>query len=245
LDPDEICAFQANRQDRKDLTIRENQRQIETELYKVNTMVSSANPRVGVVDADIGTWPSSIKMIDSLGYSVNRVSDPSALGSFSHIVLPGVGNFEYASRKLQDNGWMEALRSYADKGKALLGICLGMQLLGNSSEEGSGQGLGLLDFASAKLSVVGPRRVPNIGWAKVTPTSDNSLLRNFEDEARFYFVHSYAVPKDAPSAIGLSMHNDQFSSVVASGNIAGVQFHPEKSHRFGMKLFENFLEQDD
>jgi imidazole glycerol-phosphate synthase subunit HisH len=197
---------------------------------------------VGVVDAGIGTWPSSIKMIDSLGYRVSRVSQPQDLNSFTHIVLPGVGNFEAASRKLEEGGWMEAIRNVAQLGKPLLGICLGMQLLGNSSEEGQGHGLGLLDFRSERLEAVGPRRVPNIGWASVEQVRKHDLFRDFEAEARFYFVHSYAVPENAPSCLGITLHNNEFASVVSHENVIGVQFHPEKSHRFGMKLFENFLE---
>jgi glutamine amidotransferase len=210
----------------------------------METMSANRGISVGIIDIGIGTWASQLNIIRFLGYEAETVNEPEGLESFSHIILPGVGNFARAIEKLDSKGWRDSITNYAATGSKLLGVCLGMQLLGNSSEEGPGAGLGLLDFASISLSQDGPRRVPNIGWGKVHPKNNNQLLQNLGNDPRFYFVHSFAVPAQVDSAVGISQHNSEFASVVSKGNISGVQFHPEKSHRFGMRLFENFLIQD-
>lgn len=202
-----------------------------------------APPRVGVVDAGIGTWTSIINMLSHMGLSAHRANSTESLESFSHLILPGVGNFQSATIVLEKEGWKDAVLDYAQTGKPVLGVCLGMQLLGIGSEEGAGSGLGLLNFSASALSQGGPRRVPNFGWARLEPQIEHPLLSDFEPDARFYFVHSYAVPSTSDDSIATSMHNDKFSSVVGKDNVLGVQFHPEKSHRFGMKLFENFVGQ--
>ena len=198
---------------------------------------------VGIIDLGIGTWASQVNIIRFMGYKVETVIDPRNLPEFTHAILPGVGNFARAAERLNSNGWRESIREYADNGSKLLGVCLGMQLLGQSSEEGPGSGLGLLDFECTTLDSDGLRRVPNIGWGRVQSTVNHSLLRDLGDNSRFYFSHSYSVPAGVDSTVGITEHNSIFSSVVAKGNISGVQFHPEKSHRYGMRLFENFLNQ--
>jgi glutamine amidotransferase len=197
--------------------------------------------KVGVIDAGMGTWPSTINMVSAIGFEAERVNEPEDAMKFTHLVMPGVGSFQAGSQKLASTGWLDAARDFASSGKSLLGICLGMQLLGASSEEGQGRGLDVLSFSSERLQVGGSRKIPNIGWATVQSTTDHPLLRNLGDDARFYFVHSFAVPVETKETIGITQHNEPFTSVVAKGNVMGVQFHPEKSSRFGMRLFENFL----
>ncbi len=198
---------------------------------------------VGIIDLGIGTWASQVNIIRYMGYKVETVMDPIHLSKFTHVILPGVGNFAKAAEKLNSNGWRESIKGYAENGSKLLGVCLGMQLLGKSSEEGPGVGLGVLDFNCRILDSEGLRRVPNIGWGQIQSTQDHPLLRDLGENARFYFSHSYSVPAGLDSTVGTTEHNSIFSSAISRDNVSGVQFHPEKSHRYGMRLLENFLNQ--
>lgn len=201
----------------------------------------SAGEFVGVVDYGVGTWTSVVNMIDSLGINVESCQNPDELGKFSHIILPGVGNFSVAASQLDLMGWRHSLLEKVSAGLPTLGICLGMQLLGEASEESSGKGLGVMPFESQKLSENGALRVPHMGWNSVEIQTEHEIFSGWTPESRFYFVHSFAVPLSGASTIGVTKHNEIFSSVVARENVVGVQFHPEKSHRFGKKLFENFV----
>lgn len=196
---------------------------------------------VGVVDYGIGTWTSVVNMLDTAGINSVSCRDPNELSKFSHIVLPGVGNFSAAASQIDRMGWRDALLERVGAGVPTLGICLGMQLLGKDSEESAGEGLAVLPLTSKKLSEKGNFRVPHMGWNSVNIEMDHEIFSGWTTEFRFYFVHSFAIPPSAPSTIGSSIHNERFSSVIASENVIGVQFHPEKSHRFGKKFFENFI----
>jgi len=198
--------------------------------------------QVGVINYGVGTWTSVVNMLGTLGLDAEPCKDPDSLLRFSHIILPGVGNFSIAATVLKEMGWTEAIQDRISAGIPTLGICLGMQLLGEGSEESPGEGLGRMHFRSKKLSEEGGLRVPHMGWNTVEIQSDHKIFSGWTNEFRFYFVHSYAVPIIDNTTIGSSMHNETFSSVVAKENVVGVQFHPEKSHRFGMKLLENFVE---
>ena len=204
--------------------------------------MSSVGPNVGVVNYGVGTWTSVVNMLQSNGVDAESCSKPEALSNFTHIVLPGVGNFSVAASTLEQQGWPSAINNFVLTGSPVLGICLGMQLLGEESEESPGIGLGLMHFGSKKLSEEGKLRVPHMGWNTVEIQSDHRIFQGWTPEFRFYFVHSYAVPVLGETTIGISMHNEPFSAVVAKDNVVGVQFHPEKSHRFGKKLLENFIE---
>lgn len=196
--------------------------------------------RVGILDYGVGTWTSVLNMIDSMGCDSLPCSSPLDLGEATHLVLPGVGNFGRASEALEGGKWVDAVISFAASGRPVLGICLGMQLLGLGSEEAKGVGLGLMSFRSKKLDINGTIRTPHMGWSSIEPSTDHPIFDGWDSDFRFYFVHSYAVPENAPESIGLTKHNQKFSSMVAKDNIIGVQFHPEKSRKYGMKLLENF-----
>lgn len=204
--------------------------------------MSGSTEFVGVVDYGVGTWTSVVNMLDSIGVNAVSCQDPNQLTKFSHIILPGVGNFSVAAGQLDRMAWRHYLTERVSAGVPLLGICLGMQLLGATSEESAGNGLGLIPFASKKLSKDGTLRVPHMGWNSVEIQSEHSIFTGWMPDFRFYFVHSFAVPISGESTIGVSIHNEPFSSVVAKENLVGVQFHPEKSHRFGKRLLENFVE---
>jgi glutamine amidotransferase len=116
-----------------------------------------------------------------------------------------------------------------------------MQLLGSGSREGEGTGLDLLDFSSEQLSTEGQLRIPHIGWNTVQQTSVHPIFKDWTEDSRFYFVHSFAVSDSCPDSIGTTVHNKPFTSIVAKKNIVGVQFHPEKSHKHGQTLLTNFV----
>lgn len=195
---------------------------------------------MGVVDYGIGTWTSIVNMLDTLGINSVSCRDPNELSKFSHIILPGVGNFSVAASQIDRMGWRDNLLERVKAGVPTLGICLGMQLLGKDSEESPGAGLAVLPLTTKKLSEKGDLRVPHMGWNSVEIEMDHEIFSGWTPDSRFYFVHSFAVPLSEASTIGVTKHNERFSSVVARENVVGVQFHPEKSHRFGKKLFENF-----
>jgi|688.fasta_scaffold323399_2 glutamine amidotransferase len=201
-----------------------------------------ATELIGVINYNIGTWTSVVNMLDAIGVRAVSCSNPDELSEFSHIVLPGVGNFYTASEQLDRLGWREPIKEIIKSGTPTLGICLGMQLLGQSSEESEGNGLGVLDFRSELLSNEGPFRVPHMGWNSVQDLSNHSIFDGWRPDSRFYFVHSFAVPVGSPDAIGHTNHNQLFTSIVAKENVVGVQFHPEKSRDYGRKLLENFVE---
>jgi imidazole glycerol-phosphate synthase subunit HisH len=167
-------------------------------------------------------------------------SSPESLDRFSHLVLPGVGHYTEGTTRLNDGGWREPIIDFAGSGKPLLGVCLGMQLLGEGSEEGDGEGLGLLPFRLEKIPVAPGTPVPHMGWNTVVASGKGSPLLESEEEARFYFVHSFAVRADSAVAQGVTDYGVPFASVVGHENVHGVQFHPEKSHRFGLTLLRNF-----
>jgi glutamine amidotransferase len=197
---------------------------------------------IGVIDYEIGTWTSVVNMLEQIGVKASVCRNPERLNEFTHVILPGVGNFLEASSKLDELQWRDPLIAKIDSGAPTLGICLGMQLLGRSSEESDGIGLGVMDFKSELLSSDGPFRVPHMGWNSVQIESSHPIFNGWSNDSRFYFVHSFAVPETSVDAIGLSSHNQVFTSVVARNNVVGVQFHPEKSRGYGKKLLENFVE---
>jgi glutamine amidotransferase len=160
-------------------------------------------------------------------------------------VLPGVGAFDRGVERLRATGWWEPILDFAAAGKQVLGVCLGMQLLGESSEEGSARGLGLLRARSVRFpaEVDGRRlKVPHMGWNEVRALREAPLLGGLETEARFYFAHSYRLVCDDPTdVVAVAEYGGQLAAYVRRGAVQGVQFHPEKSHRFGLRLFKNFV----
>ncbi len=194
---------------------------------------------VGIVHSGIGTTASMLNMLRSAGIEAEIVDAPARLDRFSHLILPGVGHYTEGSTRLNDGGWREPIVAFAASGKPLLGVCLGMQLLGTGSAEGPGDGLGILPFWLQKIPAAEGVPVPHMGWNTVKSTTPTPLLRS-EEDARFYFVHTFAVGADSPVALGITQHGIDFASVVGRDNVHGVQFHPEKSHRFGRLLLQNF-----
>lgn len=194
----------------------------------------------------MGNLGSIQNMFKYIGIESKIESDPDKIKDASKILLPGVGSFDTAMKKIKEKNLLEVLNEKALKEKVpVLGICLGMQLLTNESEEGELKGLGWIPAktVSFKDRISSNLRVPHMGWNIVKKNANSLLTSDFEDfdESRFYFVHSYFVKVDNDkNSILKTKYGVEFDSAIQNDNIYGAQFHPEKSHKFGMKLFENF-----
>lgn len=200
--------------------------------------------KIGVISAGLGTAVSISNLINKIGQQAEIVTDFNEIHNFSHVVLPGVGSFDEGSKLIVETDWGEAIRGHVSKGKMLLGVCLGMQLLGNRSDEGTLRGLGILDFENSKLVPSIGFKVPNIGWEKVEFLTDHPIASGLQNTNRFYFVHSFGVRSTCEFQLAKTAHTEPFCSVIGFENVVGVQFHPEKSHRYGKTLMANFLGMD-
>lgn len=205
--------------------------------------------KVLIIDYGMGNLASVKNMLEYLGAEVTISSIPKHSENFNHIILPGVGYFSKAMENLIKTGWHEQLNILKEKEKNILGICLGAQLLCKSSEEGNVDGLNWFPVKTVKFPYLTPSGdkslVPHMGWSSVRIMADSPLLRGLEEENRFYFVHSFYIEakNSFQGQVGVSEYNQtSFTSVISKDNVSGAQFHPEKSHKFGLKFFSNFLE---
>jgi len=200
---------------------------------------------IGIVDYNMGNLASVINAFKSVGAEIAVESDPAKLKEYDKLILPGVGAFGDAMEHLKENGMDEAVKAYAKSGKPLLGICLGMQLLFESSEEfGSHKGLGLIEgrvVAFDKSKFDHKLKVPHMGWNELFKQNETSLFDGLEKEFYLYFVHSFHIVCDDKYAIGKTYYGYEFVSAVNKDNIYGIQPHPEKSHENGLKIIENFV----
>jgi len=198
-----------------------------------------------IIDCGMGNPGSILNMIRKLGKEVCITNDAKKILSATHILFPGVGSFDNGIKKLSSSGMLPNIEKRVLQDKIpFLGICLGMQLLFSTSEEGVSSGLCWLPGKVTRFNFNSDRalKIPHMGWNSVRPTSYGSLFNGLEEEARFYFVHSYYVECDNHEHIlGYTNYGISFASTVQYQNIYGVQFHPEKSHRFGLTLLKNFL----
>ena len=196
---------------------------------------------IGLVDYGLGNLGSVTNMLKRVGAESHRVSTAEEVLASDKVLLPGIGAFDTGMLRLRDHGLFEPLREFAASGRPLFGICLGMQLLLDSSEEGVEPGLGLIPGTSARFAEQPDLRVPHMGWNIVTPTKDDPLVADLEPDSRFYFVHSYKVmPDRQEDVLGSTEYGGPFASMIRSGNVMGAQYHPEKSHAFGMRVLKNF-----
>lgn len=200
---------------------------------------------IAVVDYGHGNLGSILNMLRKLGGAGTLVSDARVLEDADKIILPGVGAFDSGMGAIKERGLRDVLikKVAADK-TPLLGICLGMQLLGQSSEEGMSDGLSLIPGCCRRFPSDGdPRfKVPRMGWSEVVPSASSRLFAGIEGSPRFYFVHSYYFECNRQEDMAASAnYSIQYAAAIERENIFGVQFHPEKSHRFGMQLLLNFM----
>ena len=197
---------------------------------------------VAIVDYGMGNIASVRNMIKKIGGNSIFTSNKDEIFKSERIILPGVGAFDAGMSALKSSGLDEVLVSAADNGSNILGICLGFQLLFNSSEEGKLSGLGLVNGKVKKFNNTS-LRVPHMGWNIIKATSNSILFdKDKNRDQRFYFVHSYfAECEDISDISATCFYGDDFTCAVEKQNILGVQFHPEKSHKFGMELLKRYL----
>jgi glutamine amidotransferase len=202
---------------------------------------------IAIVDYGVGNVKSIANMLNRIGVASRLVSRPEELSTATKIILPGVGAFDAAMRALRERGMIEPLcEEVLSHNVPVLGICLGMQLLADSSEEGDLAGLGWIGGCSRRLAFpesAASLKVPHMGWNVVTPQRESSLLSPVPEPRRFYFVHAYhLVCAQAEDVLATTTYGVEFVSAVARDNVYGVQFHPEKSHKYGMAFLKAFAE---
>lgn len=198
--------------------------------------------KIIIVDYGMGNVGSVLNMFKRIGVDAEITSDLHQIADAQKILLPGVGSFDHAMRRIFDDGFKEVLDKKALIDKVpILGICLGMQLLTRGSEEGDLPGLGWIAADTLKFPLMPSLKVPHMGWNIVKPITPCLLTENLPEDSRYYFVHSYFVKVDkVENSLLRTTHGIEFDSAINAGNIYGTQFHPEKSHKFGMELLRNF-----
>ena len=202
---------------------------------------------IAIIDYGVGNIKAFVNIYKSLGLDVKIAKHASDLKGATKLILPGVGHFDYAMERFALSGMMEASNELVlEKKVPVVGVCVGMQMLAKSSDEGDLPGLGWIDATVKKFDVSMLKqstRLPHMGWNDVMSTKNNTLLRNLDYQARFYFLHSYFFSCNQPEdSIAVADYGINFTCVVNHENIYGVQFHPEKSHHFGIQLLKNFSE---
>ena len=212
-------------------------------------MVASrdVNPELVIVDYGMGNIGSLRNMFSRIEVAPDVTSDPERVSTAPRIVLPGVGAFDNAVDRLRSAGLWDSLEAARRRGTHILGVCLGMQLLLDGSDEGERPGLGWVSGRARRFEperAEPPLRVPHMGWNHVKPTgtrpTTSCAIRR--QMLGYYFVHSYFADCDRRSVVGTTTYGVEFASVIQRDNVIGMQFHPEKSHRFGMAILETFLQ---
>lgn len=196
---------------------------------------------VSLLAYGLGNLGSVANMLRRVGAEVRLVRTADEVLQSERLLLPGVGAFDRGMTLLHEGGFVPVIKEFASTGRPLLGICLGMQLLLDHSEEGDEPGLGLIPGHSERFRPEAGLRVPHMGWNLMIPAHEDPLSAGLPDEARFYFVHSYHVVADrGEHVLGTTRYGVEFTSMIRSGNVMGAQFHPEKSHEFGKHILRNF-----
>lgn len=213
---------------------------MEAEVYR------PLNMRVVVIDLGTSNIQSLVSALTFLGVSPEVTTDSSALLRATHVILPGVGAYDPAMERIEELRLAASLKNYAiAQQKPLLGVCLGMQLLFEGSEEGRSSGLGVLKGWFSRLGTQpgDSFRVPHVGFAQIYDYEETGLFKGLESRSYMYFTHSYALPVTGEGGnIALCNHTTAFVAAFQKGNLCGVQFHPEKSQSSGLQLLCNFLE---
>ncbi|MTI80143.1 MAG: imidazole glycerol phosphate synthase subunit HisH [Firmicutes bacterium] len=195
---------------------------------------------IAIIDYGMGNLRSVQKGFEKVGYQAEFVTDPEKLNQYSGVVLPGVGAFADAMDNLHQMGMVKAIQEIAASGNPLAGICLGQQLLFESSEEwGETAGLGIFQGRVRRLPP--GLKVPHMGWNQIAIKRPSPLLEGLPDGSAFYFVHSYYVePSEDAVVLTTTDYGKDFASIVGRDNVFGIQFHPEKSSQLGLKILQNF-----
>ena len=200
-----------------------------------------------IINYGVGNLSSIRNILKKIGSEAIISSDKNIIEQAEKLILPGVGNFDYGMQKLHEYGFVNLLnKKVLEEHKPILGICLGAQLFTKKSEEGKSNGLGWLDVETVKFNFsdnTSNFKIPHMGWSEVVFNSHSPLLKDMYPDPRFYFVHSYHFKALNPdNVIAHTKYGYDFVSAIGKDNIVGVQFHPEKSHKYGMQLFKNFIQ---
>lgn len=196
-----------------------------------------------IVNYGVGNLQSVERMVRKAGAVCNLTDDPNAIRAADKVILPGVGNFGHCASMFRASPSFEAVNWFALEAKRpILGICVGAQMLGRSSEEAEGaQGLGWLEMECRRFATDLGERIPRMGWGQIEPTRSTPLLPDLDEDSRFYFVHSYFMQCDEPSIVlATTDYGGPYTCAVNKDNIFGVQFHPEKSLRHGLGVMRAF-----
>jgi imidazole glycerol-phosphate synthase subunit HisH len=199
---------------------------------------------IAIIDYEMGNLRSVQKAFERMGHAATITSDPAELAVASKLVLPGVGAFRDAIAALRERRLVEPIRAAVASGKPFLGICLGLQLLFDTSyEDGRYEGLGIVPGEVVRFKVPPEYKVPHMGWNQLRIRRRPPILAGVEDGAHFYFVHSYyVVPRDESVVATETDYPRPFCSSVWQNNLFAVQFHPEKSQDVGLRVLKNFAE---
>jgi imidazole glycerol-phosphate synthase subunit HisH len=201
---------------------------------------------IAIVHYGLGNVQAFANIYKRLNIPAEVAETPAAILAADRLILPGVGAFDWAMKRLDASGLRPALEEAVGRGKPVLGICVGMQMMAERSDEGFLPGLGWIDGEVKRFdeaSFTQKTRLPHMGWNDVTPRNGSELFRGLDSGARFYFLHSYYfMPRNPDHVLATTDYNGRYASAVQAGNVLGVQFHPEKSHAWGIQLLKNFAE---
>ena len=200
---------------------------------------------ITIINTGLGNVKSIFNMLSKIGVAAEISGDPSAIARAEKLILPGVGSFDAGVEQLHSLGLFDLLNEKILEDKIpILGICLGAQLFAKSSEEGSKAGLGWINAEVKKFDfsgLGGQCKIPHIGWNFILPNKEHVIFKNIVTPMKYYFVHSYHyLCEDESLVLATASHGYDFACVIVQNNILGVQFHPEKSHRYGMQMLSNF-----
>ena len=199
---------------------------------------------IAIIDYDMGNLKSVSKAFETVGADVCVTRDPKIIAGADKVVLPGVGAFSHCMENLKNYGLIDPIKQSIKSGKWFLGICLGLQLLFDESEEfGPVKGLGILKGKVVRFNLNKDLKVPHMGWNQIVKEKDPLLLKKIPDKTSFYFVHSYFVkPVDKNIVATQTDYGIDFCSSIQKDNIVATQFHPEKSQKWGLQILKNFVE---
>lgn len=208
-------------------------------------MINEKNNITIIINYGLGNLASVYNMIQKVGGNCKISSGMKDIENASRLILPGVGSFDHGIKQLKSFDLFDVIQTVVKAGTPILGICLGMQLLTKNSEEGKLEGLSFVDVECKRFSFKNDTelRVPHVGWNTIQIEKENKIIPKNETEHRFYFTHSYfAICNNKEDKLAITNYGIDFTAAFSHNNIYGVQFHPEKSHRFGMDLFKRFIE---